>query len=289
MPPKRKSSHLSTGSTPAPPDELPISSPSATNTPIKPVFKPKKVKVEKEKAKAAPKGKAVPAAKGKEVAAEKKTLDKNGKEKIKPVTGDEATEVILEYLRRENRPFSAGDVTKTLTDKLLKELFNAQLIHGKGTNGDGKGSQWVYWALQDPNASLSAEELQNMEDEIKGLGERMPELRRRGKEVLGKVGALKGEMGVAELRESMQRLRGEGEMMRERLRGLKGGEGGEGGGKGVLSKEEVQRVEREWGFWGKVRERRKKTFEGLEGMLMEGMGLSREDLWERIGVEGDEE
>ncbi|PQE07949.1 Tat binding 1-interacting protein [Rutstroemia sp. NJR-2017a WRK4] len=301
MPPKRKSSHLSTGSTPAPPDELSISSSSATNTPIKPVPKAKKVKIEKEKAKAAPKGKAVPAAKdknkGKESAAEKKTLDKNGKEKVKAVTGDEATEVILEYLRKENRPFSAGDVsgnlhgkvTKTLTDKLLKELFNAQLIHGKGTNGDGKGSQWVYWALQDPNASLSAEELQQMEDEIKGLGERMPELRRRGKEILGRVGALKGEMGVEELRGSIQRLRGEGERMRERLRGLKGGEGGEGGGKGVLSKEEVQRVEREWGFWGKVRDGRKKTFEGLEGMLMEGMGLSREDLWERIGVEGDEE
>jgi 26S proteasome regulatory subunit (ATPase 3-interacting protein) len=128
MPPKRKSSHLSTGSTPAPPDELSISSSSATNTPIKPtaaVPKPKKVKVEKEKAKAAPKGKAVsgaPAAKdkdkGKEGAAERKTLDKNGKEKVKAVTGDEATEVILEYLRRENRPFSAGDVSGNLHGKV---------------------------------------------------------------------------------------------------------------------------------------------------------------------------
>jgi hypothetical protein len=38
-----------------------------------------------------------------------------------------------------------------------------------------------------------------------------------------------------------------------------------------------------------VRDRRKKAFEGLEGMVMEGMGLSREDFWERVGVEGDEE
>ncbi|PQE24617.1 tbp1-interacting tbpip protein [Rutstroemia sp. NJR-2017a BVV2] len=132
MPPKRKSSHLSTGDTPAPSDELSVGSSSATNTPIKPtaaVPKTKKVKVEKEKAKAASKGKAVSAAtsakdkdkdkdKGKEGAADKKTLDKNGKEKIKAVTGDEATEVILEYLRRENRPFSAGDVSGNLHGKV---------------------------------------------------------------------------------------------------------------------------------------------------------------------------
>ncbi|KAM3073913.1 hypothetical protein ACMFMG_008530 [Clarireedia jacksonii] len=232
MPPKRKSSHLSTGDTPAACDELSLCSPSPSATPTKPTSampKTKRVKVEKEKEKEkvkekektpTTKGKAAAVAastkgkdglSGKESAAEKKTLakegtsssssslekkiqgkdgggekkiaDKNGKEKVKAVTGDEATEVILQYLRRENRPFSAGDVsgnlhgkvTKTLTDKLLKELFNAQLIHGKGTNGDGKGSQWVYWALQDGRATLSGEELQRMEEEIKGLEERMPE------------------------------------------------------------------------------------------------------------------
>jgi 26S proteasome regulatory subunit (ATPase 3-interacting protein) len=128
MPPKRKSSHLSTDGTPAPADEHSISSSSATNTPIKPtaaVPKPKKVKVEKEKVKAAPKGKAISAKdkdkdkdNAKEGATEKKTLDKNGKDKVKAVTGDEATEVLLEYLRRENRPFSAGDVSGNLHGKV---------------------------------------------------------------------------------------------------------------------------------------------------------------------------
>ena len=39
-------------------------------------------------------------------------------------------------------------VTKTVADKLLKELVNQNVIEGKGTNKHEKGSQWVFWATQ---------------------------------------------------------------------------------------------------------------------------------------------
>lgn len=112
---------------------------------------------------------------------------KDGKEKdkgdkVKPVTGDEAMKLIGEYLRTQNRPYSAIEVsanlhgkvsslvlscwrkvatdrdyranalltkvTKTLADRLLKEMEQNNEIMGKATNGDKKGSQWVFWALQ---------------------------------------------------------------------------------------------------------------------------------------------
>lgn len=107
--------------------------------------------------------------------------DKDKGEKVKPVNGDEAVQLIAEYLKAQNRPYSATEVsanlhgkvsihyalkyrqssqqnsvlmsyppqvTKTVADKLLKEMEQSNQIMGKATNGDKKGSQWVFWALQ---------------------------------------------------------------------------------------------------------------------------------------------
>ncbi|KAF5870727.1 putative tbp1-interacting protein tbpip protein [Botrytis fragariae] len=317
MPPKRKKSLVECSTeSPAPDDNFDVASvasvPStASATPVKP--KAKKPKVEKgekvEKVKAPPKAKAfvkekVPAkdkeVKGKSVikevketkeikeAKDIKVMGKDGKEKVKAVTGDEAQEVLLEYLSRENRPFSAGDisgnlhgkVTKTLTDKLLKELCNSGLINGKGTNGDGKGSQWVYWALQDPNSSLSPEQLAEMDSQIQDLQGRLPELKMDARKLNIQLAGMKKEMGVQELKDKIEKLEEGKREKEERLRELREG-------KDVVRKEEVERVEREFAYWGKMRGVRKRGFEGVEGMLLEGM--SREDVWEKAGIEGEEE
>jgi 26S proteasome regulatory subunit (ATPase 3-interacting protein) len=39
-------------------------------------------------------------------------------------------------------------VTKTAADKLLREMEQNNQVMGKATNGDKKGSQWVFWASQ---------------------------------------------------------------------------------------------------------------------------------------------
>jgi outer membrane biosynthesis protein TonB len=98
------------------------------------------------------------------------------KEKVKPVTGDEAVVLIVEYLRAQNRPFSAtevsanlhgkvgslpsGDgrlgkgrlmpeqVTKTVADKILKEMGEKKTLGMNSTNQDKKGSQFVFWTPQ---------------------------------------------------------------------------------------------------------------------------------------------
>ncbi len=70
----------------------------------------------------------------------------------KPTSDDnKATGMILEYLVQQNRPYSATEVsanlhnavTKTRTDKLLKEMFERKEIGGRAS-----GKQWVYWPLQ---------------------------------------------------------------------------------------------------------------------------------------------
>ena len=72
--------------------------------------------------------------------------------KPKPTSDDNvATGLILDYLVQQNRPYSATEissnlhnaVTKTRTDKLLKECFERGEIGGRAS-----GKQWVYWGLQ---------------------------------------------------------------------------------------------------------------------------------------------
>lgn len=87
-------------------------------------------------------------------------------------------------------------------------------------------------------------------------------------------------MGVLELKDRIGRLEEEKREKEERLRVLREG-------KEVVRKEEVERVERDFAYWGKMKGVRKRGFEGVEGMLLEGM--SREDVWEKAGIEGDGE
>jgi hypothetical protein len=51
--------------------------------------------------------------------------------------------IILERVRADRRK----QVTKTVADKLLKEMEQNGQIMGKATKKDG-GGQWVFWALQ---------------------------------------------------------------------------------------------------------------------------------------------
>ena len=103
---------------------------TATPKALKP--KTEKAKVEKVKTprvkaeKAEKPEKALKAVKPKAEKAEKRTADKGDgkvgdkavKEKVKAVTGEEAEKLILEYLRAQNRPFSATEVSANLHGKV---------------------------------------------------------------------------------------------------------------------------------------------------------------------------
>lgn len=53
----------------------------------------------------------------------------------------------------------------------------------------------------------------------------------------------------------------------------------------TVTTEEVEKVEKDLKFWAGKRGSRKKAFGNLEAVLLDGM--SRDDVWERAGIEGD--
>ncbi|KAH6721101.1 Tat binding protein 1-interacting protein-domain-containing protein [Leptodontidium sp. MPI-SDFR-AT-0119] len=258
------------------------------------VAKPKAVKKEKEKfdseggvVKEKSKA-AVKKDKEKDGAAAKggKTEGKDGKEKVKPVTGEEAMELIAAYLKMQNRPYSAtevslnlhGKVTKTVADKLLKEMEQNGQIKGKASKS-GTGGQWVFWSIQDPADSASPEELAAMDISITTLRDTIPSLKSTLKTHTIKLSTLRSAPTTFELASDVERIRSENQAKSEKLRGLK-----EGIVKTVTT-EEVEKVEKDLKYWGNKRLIRRRAFENLEGVLRDGM--SKEDIWDKAGIEGD--
>ncbi|KAH8819719.1 Tat binding protein 1-interacting protein-domain-containing protein [Xylogone sp. PMI_703] len=202
------------------------------------------------------------------------------------VTGDAASELILEYLSQQNRPYSATDisanlhnkVTKTNADKILKDLEKKGLIMGKATKGDAKGSQWVFWCLQDPTTSSTPADLTALDTTITTLRETIPLLKAQQKDLNARLQTLRSAPTTSELRALVETLRSQRQEKTTRLAALKNGSVEK------VSKEEMERIGREWKFWDRAARIRRKCFLELEDTLVEA-GMGREELWEKAGVE----
>lgn len=195
-------------------------------------------------------------------------------------------------------------MTKTVADKLLKEMEQTNQIMGKATNGDKKGSQWVFWALQvstsssilfslhyarltmirlqkDPSDAATPEELSAMDLEITTLHSRLTDLKSTLKIATSKLATLTAAPTSSELALQVKKLRTDNEKKRETL------EGYQGGLVKLVTTEETEKVDKEFRYWAAKRRARKVAFDGLEDLFL--VAMSREELWERAGIEGEEQ
>lgn len=161
---------------------------------------------------------------------------------------------------------------------MLKEMAEEGKIMAKATKKDG-GGQWVFWALQDPADAATPDELAAMDTTIMTLRETLPAQKANLKVLSSKLTTLKSAPTTEELVSLIERLKTENAEKRERLKALK-----DGGGERV-TKEEVDRAEKDAKYWGARRRARLAAFQELEGMLL--TGISKEDIWEKAGLEED--
>ncbi|EPQ63646.1 Bgt-5473 [Blumeria graminis f. sp. tritici] len=212
---------------------------------------------------------------------------KESKEKVATIHGEQANELLVTYLKEQNRPYSAteisanlhGKVARAMADKLLKEMSESGKINSKSTKGNEKGSQWVFWALQDSGDTVSAEYLAQMDETIKSLQENVAALKVRLKAAVKDLEAARNAPTLVDISENITRLHEENRVKREKL------ERCQMGGDTVVTKEELIRIERDFHYWPKKRAARKRAFQNLEDLLLETK--SREELWEEAGIEED--
>jgi 26S proteasome regulatory subunit (ATPase 3-interacting protein) len=118
-----------------------------------------------------------------------------------------------------------------------------------------------------------------MDTSIATLKDSLPTLKSTLKHLTTKLTTLRSAPTTSELSTMVTKLLEENKAKGEKSNGFKDGS------VKMVTREEVERVDREFRYWGQKRGARKNAFGNLEGVLLEGM--SREEVWERAGVEGD--
>ncbi|RPB17789.1 homologous-pairing protein-like protein 2 [Morchella conica CCBAS932] len=207
------------------------------------------------------------------------------KEKKEHLAGDQANELIIDYLRQQNRPYSATDVsanlhnavTKTAAAKILKELHEKGEIEGRAS-----GKQIVYHAIQDPNDFASTEDLKAMDEKITGTKLKIVKVKAELKSLQGTLNTLKAAPTVSSLCETVGVLETEIQRLESSLKPIRAGP------IKSISASEKAAMDVEYVRLETLLRRRKKTFKEFWGTICDGCGdLNPSDLWERLGLEGD--
>ncbi|KAJ6258934.1 hypothetical protein Dda_5829 [Drechslerella dactyloides] len=184
--------------------------------------------------------------------APKKGADKKEAPKAK---GDEAVEMILDYLRKQNRPYSATDISANLHNAVTK-------------------------ANADPDDFASPEEIADMNVSVDSLKERTTTLKSELKALQVTLQTLRSLPTADDLETQQGNLRQEVTDLRNRLGTLRSGD------VKPISAEEKQRVQAEvkriQGLWVA----RKKWEKGFFDAVSDGMGdVNPNDLKENMGLE----
>lgn len=135
-------------------------------------------------------------------------------------------EKILEYLRKTNRPYSATDITLNLKSQISKASLT-KILSSLTENGSvvtkNYGKQQVFVATQSDLPSLSADELQALDMEIKSLEEKMLEKSKEVKGLKETLNTLKSSLTTKELNARITHLNEENSKKQHKLISLEGG------------------------------------------------------------------
>jgi 26S proteasome regulatory subunit (ATPase 3-interacting protein) len=118
-----------------------------------------------------------------------------------------------------------------------------------------------------------------MDTAITTLRESLPGIKSNLKILSTKLQTLKSVPTTSELAAMVGDLGKENKEKGEKLKGFKNGS------VKMVTREEMDKVDKDFKYWSQKRKTRKSAFDALEGALMEGM--SREDIWEQLGLEED--
>ncbi|KAF2277571.1 homologous-pairing protein-like protein 2 [Westerdykella ornata] len=206
------------------------------------------------------------------------------KEKTEKVSANEAADTILNYLRKQNRPYSATDisanlhnkVTKAAAAKILKDLQDQNKIEGRAA-----GKQVVYHTIQNTDDALTPEQLAALSAQTSDLQSRTTALQTTIKTLRSTLSTLNSTLSTADLVSSVQSLEAEKRDILARLETLKTGKA-----KKVTQKERME-AEAEWRKWNGIAKRRERIEREMWRMIEDLVGEKdkREELREALGLD----
>ncbi|CAN9234228.1 unnamed protein product [Alternaria alternata] len=200
-------------------------------------------------------------------------------------TANEASDLVLEYLRKQNRPYSAIDVsanlhnkvTKASAAKILKDLHEQKAIEGRVA-----GKQIVYHALQNAAEACTTEQLAALDESILNVRTRTISLLTSAKNLRSSLSSLNSTLSTTDLIASIHALETERAEIVTRLDGLKKGKAKK------ITVAEREATEKEWKRSVRVAKIRKKIamemWKLIEGKLPDQQ--TREEHREMFDLDG---
>ncbi|TKA78988.1 hypothetical protein B0A55_02565 [Friedmanniomyces simplex] len=198
------------------------------------------------------------------------------------LTPEQSAALVLDYLRKQNRPYSATDistnlknrVTKAAAAKLLKDMHERKEIEGRAA-----GKQIVYHTIQAPDEA-SLEMLHQMDTETARLRDETVALKAEEKELQKALRGSASQVPLSELKASIAALEHDKAEMMARLAKLTSGS------VQPIGVEEREGIGRENRVWLKAAAARKRIRGELWGVMAGAIEREKwEETQEGLGLE----
>ncbi|KAF9944618.1 hypothetical protein BGZ72_002170 [Mortierella alpina] len=205
------------------------------------------------------------------------------KEKKQAVSkgGDKPEKLVLDYLVKQNRPYSISDivsnlhaaVSKTECQRVLNALVDKDLVTMKLY-----GKQAIYVARQDTIETATPEQLAAIDSEISRLQTQTTESKTRNKQLTSELSALKSALTIDQITVRLEQLRSKNEKSKEHLEQLRAGTQ-------LVTAEEKTRVVKEMEKHRKLWIQRRRLFKDMFATVTENFPSKPKDLLEELDID----
>ncbi|GBB95998.1 hypothetical protein RclHR1_02660019 [Rhizophagus clarus] len=185
--------------------------------------------------------------------------------------GDDAEQMVMDYLRKTNRPYSATDVSNNLhgaiTKAVAQKVLNALAVKTE-VRQKVYGKQSVYVINQEQFESPSQEELNDMDSKIEELKKEVDKYKEKNRQLTSELTALNNSLTNEQCEERLKVLTEQNKKYEERLIELQSGAK-------QFSVDDAKRIDEKFEKNRKFWKQRKKMFDEIVSTILDAIDMKK--------------
>lgn len=201
------------------------------------------------------------------------------------MTSKQGEKIVLDYLRKENRPFSAQDLVnnlggqlgKTAIAKILDELASEKKINEKIYN-----KSKVYMTLQSVDGASFKADLRNLDEKVINLSGELSRVKADNARIENQLKGFESKVPIPELESKISDLDDELRELNSRVKNLKSAN------IKPISKEEKNKLMKEHEKYAKEWRKLKRITKEMMDTIMENCNMKKAQLIDDLGIILDE-
>ncbi|KAK3823625.1 MAG: Tat binding protein 1-interacting protein-domain-containing protein [Linnemannia gamsii] len=206
------------------------------------------------------------------------------KEKKTSVSSDKPERIVLEYMSKQNRPYSVTDiitnlhaaVTKAECQRAVNSLVDKELLISKTF-----GKQTIYVVRQDTIDTAKPDELAAIDKRLVTLREHIAEQKSKQKQLSTELASLNSALTTEDIEHKLSMLTTKNEQLKEHLVLLRSGSQ-------LVPVEERQQVTREMETHKKLWIQRRRLFKDMFSTVTENLPGKPKELLEELDISLDD-